>query len=355
MKRSIYILINILALIAVGPSQPLQWKTHNLTGLVGHQPFTGLEYGNGVFVSVGSNDGHYLTSLDGINWVNRTGLKSGCFVDGCFTPGGLCFGNGQFVIIEGFYNYDTSGVSVDGVNWTFGNSIPEGISWSDVCYGNGLYVAVASATSGGVLLHRAATSINGLSWTIRSVTSSLNWRAVCYGDGVYVAVASNVNPTPFMYSINGINWNSASSSVYGFYSIAYGNGVFVALSNDSSAVSLDRGAHWQSYPLGGTFANTSIIFGNGRFVIGGDNKVAESTDGQTWTTTDNVYAGTLERIVFANNNFYAVDRNYHSIAYTVSLSSQCDTITIGTVNDACGGIPKLIGSVDDHCGTLLTY
>ena len=78
-----------------------------------------------------------------------------------------------------------AGVLVNkGVNWTLRSSAADNGWWS-VCYGNGMFVAVAYSGAG----NRVMTSPDGVKWTLRSSAVDNNWGSVCYGKGMFVAVA----------------------------------------------------------------------------------------------------------------------------------------------------------------------
>lgn len=48
--------------------------------------------------------------------------------------------------------------------------------WGSVCYGNGMFVAVASSGT-----NRVMTSPDGVTWTARSASEANTWYSVCYG------------------------------------------------------------------------------------------------------------------------------------------------------------------------------
>ena len=68
--------------------------------------------------------------------------------------------------------------------WTIRTSAADN-SWLSVCYGNGLFVAVAITGTG----NRVMTSPDGITWTIRASTADNDWHSVCYGNGLFVAVS----------------------------------------------------------------------------------------------------------------------------------------------------------------------
>ena len=108
-----------------------------------------------------------------------------------------------------------------GVDWTIRESAAYSL-WRSVCYGNGLFVAVANS---GVM-----TSPDGIDWTARQSAANNNWRSVCYGNGLLVAVADTGTGNRVMTSPDGINWTIRQSAANNrWFSVCYGNGIFVAV------------------------------------------------------------------------------------------------------------------------------
>ena len=103
----------------------------------------------------------------------------------------------------------------------------EASTWRSVCYGNGLFVAVASSGT-----NRLMTSTDGINWTPRTVEASA-WVSVCYGNGLFVAVAiSGTNRV--MTSPDGITWTRRTVEASAWRSVCYGNGLFVAVAYDGT-------------------------------------------------------------------------------------------------------------------------
>ena len=95
----------------------------------------------------------------------------------------VCYGNGLFVAVAISGTGNRVMTSPDGITWTIRTSADN--NWWSVCYGNGLFVAVADTGTG----NRVMTSPDGITWTIRTSAADNNWRSVCYGNGLFVAVA----------------------------------------------------------------------------------------------------------------------------------------------------------------------
>jgi hypothetical protein len=129
---------------------------------------------------------------------------------------------------------------------------------------------------------------------------------VAYGGGKFLVTRNNENR--MMYSSDGITWtevpNSPNLHQYGRGVIAYGAGKFIAARNQ--AYSSADGVTWtlfDSIPVG---SPNSIVYGNGKFVAGGDWwRIAHSTDGITWTREDSPM-GVHRAIAYGGGKFVAV-------------------------------------------------
>jgi hypothetical protein len=246
---------------------------------------------------------------------------------------GLAFGNNIFVGVSQSFSY-----SYDGINWTFGYLIDA----QHVTFGNGQFVSVGSALSGGITLTSyIRTSTDGLNWTSRTPSEAMRFRAISYGNGLYVAVASE-GTNRIMTSPDGITWTSRTTSINPEFSgVAYGNGIWVAVANSSPGgttfTSYD-GLNWDEqgtgfvpntilfasgifttgnhYSVDGLtwinntipFIPNSIAYGNGYFVAVinfGTNRIAYSTNAINWTAIPAASAASFRCVVFGNNTFVA--------------------------------------------------
>ncbi len=163
-----------------------------------------------------------MTSPDALTWTfNPVGAG---FAD----TFAITWGAGLFVIVGGPQG---SGVhlwtSPDGVNVTT-QSNPGGsaANWRSIHYANGIFVATTSDTTTDPT-HQAMTSVDGISWTLRSTPSAKHWQAVTFGYGFWIAGANNsAFSQPLMTSTdNGVTWSlvSALGFNYGFITgIAFG-------------------------------------------------------------------------------------------------------------------------------------
>ena len=73
--------------------------------------------------------------------------------------------------------------------------------WASITYGNGTFVAVATAPSS-----TAASSTDGITWATRTMPSSSIWQSVTYGNGIFVAIT--YNSATAAISTDGITWTT---------------------------------------------------------------------------------------------------------------------------------------------------
>jgi hypothetical protein len=158
--------------------------------------------------------------------------------------------------------------------------MPSDSPWAEFAYGNGVFVAICFGTA------EAATSLDGITWSPRTMPSSQNWVDIKYGNGVFLAIAlaSNVAAT----SLDGITWTPRTlPATRDWTSLSYGNGVFVAMAGGASsgAASSPDGAAWTTRTLPSSGDWTGLAYGGGSFLATCFNSTAAATspDGFTWT------------------------------------------------------------------------
>jgi uncharacterized repeat protein (TIGR02543 family) len=265
---------------------------------------------------------------------------------------GIAYGDGKFVAVGGNYGESKIAYSTDGINWntvtnsTFGNNNIQCIT-----YGDGKFVAGGSNG-------KMAYSTDGITWaavtdsTFGTTNNTIS--GIAYGDGKFVAGGTSAK---MAYSTDGVNWNTVNNSsfIYAIASITYGNGKFVAGGGQGSnriAYSLYGDEYWN--PLSNVTSNSSqafygIAYGGGTFVAGGDggnnSKIAYSTDGQNWTTTNNPLPGQyggpppasdIRDIAYGGGTFVAVGDN-GKMAYSL------DGINWNTVTNSTFGTRAIYG------------
>lgn len=247
-----------------------------------------VAYGNGRFVALGAQNGVTgLTnviahSTDGVNWY-ATKVPSHPWSD-------ITFGNGVFVAtISQLQGSGTSmaAVSSDGIHWKL-YALPLGsqLNYGPVTFGGGRFEAVAFTS------YDSAYSNNGINWTFSHLSIGADWQDVTYGDGKFVTISTTGNTSHtgdvVGYSTNGSTWKFATIPYNSSWrAVTYGGGKFVAVGgygSNSVAYSSD-GLHWIMGSIGaGWWAD--VTYGNGRFVAVGDYPFAAaaySTDGISWS------------------------------------------------------------------------
>lgn len=195
----------------------------------------------------------------------------------------IAYGNKSWVIIASYNSaYQNALYSKDnGLTWET-STLPETVSYKDLCYGHGVFVAVGGN-------HNAAYSEDGgVTWNISTLPDvTVSWRNIAFGNGTFVAYSQNT-----LHRAYSLDYGKTWIDVTGLYTVypygmVFGNGMFIAISGYLSATDIyeysdDNGETWKS----GTFPESSdwmtIGFGNDRFVVASNTKVYCSFDGLTW-------------------------------------------------------------------------
>ena len=330
------------ATYALYSSNATTW-TQTTAFQVGHD-WNAVTYANGLFVAVSGGSGgsgtggqnltsRVATSLDGITWTNR-------YSPDTIKLTGVVYGDGIFVVLGNSGTGYRTITSTDGINWVLRPSANDSIGWRQVCYGNGIFVAVAIDGSYNNIMTLAskyvlrfnkittdeiATNLisfgqNGvtissntytdvLTWTGRSVANifgnTLNWNSVCYGNGLFLAVSnyasSGSNQYQAIVSTDGYSWTAPASMTGSLPTtvscVCYGelrtSNVYVVVGSTSIRYSINGGTGWSSASsISGTTLR-SVCFGydasgNGIFVTVGTNGIiakSSPTNIANWTST----------------------------------------------------------------------
>lgn len=215
----------------------------------------------------------------------------------------------------------TANSSIDGVTWT-ARTLATSLSWNSVAagdVGNGNVTAVAVA--GGS--QTVNTTSDGITWTARAsaLPSTATWCGVTYGNGLFVAVATG-STTAAASSTDGITWTSRTlPSSSNWLATTYGGGNFVAVTGATSTVAAysTNGTSWSSATLPTSGDWRSVTYGGGTFVAASYNSAnaAYSTDGgQTWTGTSLPVSANWSSVAYGNGVFIAVAFNSAIAAYS---------------------------------------
>jgi hypothetical protein len=140
--------------------------------------------------------------------------------------------------------------------------------------------SIAAITGAGTAVStRAAYSENGVTWTATTLPSTANWSDVAYGNGLYVAVSSS--GTRAAYTRDLITWNQSLLPIGAVTKLAYGQGVFLGVNNANGvAWTTEDGVTWIERTVSDS-AYTALKFGfnstgQGRFITAAGQNVGSS-------------------------------------------------------------------------------
>ena len=258
----------------------------------------------------------------------------------------ICYGDGLFVAVASSGIGNRVMTSPDGITWTTRTSSADN-EWRSVCYGNpggfNQFVAVSNSGTG----NRVMTSPDGITWTTRASATNNDWRSVCYGNGLFVAVASSGPQNRVMTSPDGITWTSSqSASGNVWWSVCYGDGLFVAVSpgggTGNRVMTSPDGITWTTRTSSADNEWRSVCYGNptagGLFVAvassGIGNRVMTSPDSITWTSRQSASDNNWPSVCYGDGKFVAVSSTGDNrvmtsddgITWTSSLSASDNNV-----------------------------
>jgi hypothetical protein len=278
----------------------------------------GTTYYPNQFGSLGITSGNQIPSVTGSSYTNAAAL--------------LGFGNGRYVMLplaNGGVNYPTTQIyhSTNGTTWSAGTNLATARVFSDVAYGNGIFVAVrptavAAATT-------VVTSSDGITWTETSVTMAAD--KIIFANGVFVTVGSTSGSqgTSF-WSTNGTTWTqgtvtrtiqAAETSIW--YGRPMWDGTkFIQIHSNTSYVghvyqSTD-GKAWTQLAVTGTNSNfvsgqfKDSFFANGVYLttVGASSantdQIWRSTNGTSWTQITGGNLKKLFKFAYLNGIYFSI-------------------------------------------------
>ena len=187
----------------------------------------------------------------------------------------------------------------NGRTWNEGGSAPEALTWTNVTYGNGVFVAVATEGTPPVAI--SMWSADGKAWTAAPLPGDSE--GITFGNGVFVVlndigdviIDDDVFPNGVVWSSDGKTWQT-SQDAGGFCTrprsflevvASWQLGMMVRILGRFGPLD---GKVWQSggvLPYGAGVGADGLAAGVDRFVvvIEGDTNVNSiwSTDGVTWS------------------------------------------------------------------------
>jgi len=317
-RRFIVVFVFISSIGALCADPLDQWR-FSATGI---SNFTGLAYGNDVFVATaktGPDSGWLGYSRDGAHWETAQCGGGDCgaqvlyhvlFADGRFVaigasglsyrstdgmawraydvpPSGgtlkdVCFGDGKFVVV-GEGDSCPCGLAwgtPDGAAWTAleSNDLP---SLSGVAYGNGRFVAVGSSEYGlGPTAANVFTATNPLvPWTRRTLSITNEFLSIAFGHDRFVAVGSEYHSgeASIAWSETGDIWvGSDAITTNPLTHVTFAAGTFLAMDNSGQVLGSTDGVIWQLHSLGSGPAQTAPLYANGSFWLATEDAILQS-------------------------------------------------------------------------------
>ena len=249
--------------------------------------FTGIAFGNGVFVAVGQNLGEdsfrWAASKDGAVW---KGHSQKLAVGTTFTTSKVHFIDRKFVFFgehkdDGFHVHS----SADGITWKDTKLTTTGVREIVDEFDGSDSLTVYAGNNGSM-----ESSPDLVTWTPRTDVARgiFDFLDIAYGAGRWVATGNGGAQT--WGSDDGVSWTALDDSLKSFR-IEFGGGVWLATagggvmqsSNDGKTFSvitptpLDRSPGWPPRFAGGRFITSTMNATNGNIMI------SFSKDGAAWT------------------------------------------------------------------------
>lgn len=251
----------------------------------------------------------------------------------------ICWGNGIYVAVKTVtYGGSESlgcAVSSNGVDWEIVKSSNLFYDIKRICFANGKFVAVGKST------HRygpTSVSTDGRIWNISNLTDKdVDLNCICYGNGKFVAGSNN----SVYLSSDGLNWTEKSLGLGIVYDIIYGKNIFVGTSNNSNIMYFSTdGENWEKIELKNKYRN--VCYGNGKFLaVGNTLTVATSSDGKSW---DEIVPSV------PNDGYIIPTRILYIQGYFISLQQSAKLIYMSKDGINWSGPIKFDKYVNSMCG-----
>jgi hypothetical protein len=268
-------------------------------------------------VCAGSSVAAY--SQDGDLWSTSTlpaGMNTGSATDVAF--GQISSTIGRFVVIAEA-DRDVAYSDNGGVSWTLTTNALPTVGYNAMARGKGFFVAIRTGTT------NSAYSADGVTWSEGSGLPNKTWSDITWGNGRFVALASDGTCS---YSLDGITWSSAVTIAGGITTnrIAYGQGVFVVTTTTTALYHSEDGVVWTAVTSLPNTGYTAVAFGNpartGKFVLIGSGTTTAGLDAR-------IGARARGRASVSNEQIFEVRMTEPGSGYT----SSAPTITVTDPNN----------------------
>lgn len=293
--RHLIALIASLLCVELGAAVPeLTWQRRT-SPLSTNESLNAITYGMDQFIAVSDQQGHVITSPDGIVWtMQSTGVDTVLFGIAASPNLIVAVGSGGAIF-----------TSADGRVWAqqeSGTRLP----LNDVTYANGRFMAVGDA---GIVLH----STNGVNWAYHRTDPGNYWQSSAYGNGLHLLVgyASDSGSARSAFSSDLTNWVVRATGAGRYLSdVLFAQGQFVACGYAGLLQTCTDGTDW-SLPGQASFAWLfSIAQQEGFFLAAGERGAyATSSDTIQWSRGLFPTDHTLYSVAFGRDTFVAVGQD----------------------------------------------
>ena len=285
-----------------------------------------IAWGVDKFVAVGVKTGNFTIaySYDGVSWVGVKFEKYSGFLETEEEIRCVKWIENKFIICgNSSLNSKNIAYSFDGITWNLELGQKLG-SIINKCYyitylGN-RYIAVGRGRNS------IAYSTDAISWVnVRNVNPFFSiGKSVIFGKNIYVAVGYRYKNSDscVAYSYDGEEWliNNTKKIDKLINDVIYGDGKFVIVGDNFIGYSND-GISWTSVNNSSNIFDLgrSVSYGNSKFVaVGkGNNSIAYSNDGINWTGIGkSLFTNEGLSVVWGNNKFVVIGSGQKEIGYS---------------------------------------
>ena len=189
--------------------------------------------------------------------------------------GRLVYGNGIYLAIGTNSTGAIAARSADCKNWSYSTAGLAGTVFKtpDVVFSNGVFVLSFEKNA----IHRSADGINWTRYDLSGMLQGASVHSISTANGKFI-VAPNGHNLKLLLSDDGASWENGGAIQINVASVAYGEGFYVAVGDSQTFVYSKDLYTWKTGSLppatyfdGQTFWN-AITFGNGQFAaVGGSN------------------------------------------------------------------------------------
>lgn len=201
---------NAITLLNISSTSVSAYSTNGISWSLGGSMgvsqgfFNIVSYGNGLFVAAAAGTSTVVASANnGQTWTGYALPSVQQWVE-------TAYGGGTFVVVSGgSVSSNAVAYSTNGTTWTAA-TMPYSAKWTSVTYGNGRFVAV-SAAGNTVYSTNGSTWTDSTSTTLTAQTGSNGWDNIRFGNGLFFALNGGAtSAVSAATSPDGVTWTLRS-------------------------------------------------------------------------------------------------------------------------------------------------